>query len=298
MNLLVGGSIIAAVTATGTRTVESRRLVAWLTHSYPAAMGWSAIAGLVALRPLTSHAWPTSAITGGLVLAGSIHLFVRTRGGYSQGRAGLWAFTLSLTLVSALCAAGSMGEGREFPPSLGPRLLHILLAEVAVAGMLVALHGMLQRGRDERYGRWAVERGMRWFVIPTALQMVVGFYFLLALPGPARSRLLGGSATATIELVAGILLAIAAFSAVTHATNAADPRRPLIAGALLLAATLIVMALLREQVKVGYGPAGDAQLPELHPSGTEVAIPLALMAATGIGMTAWLLRRLRSAPPA
>ena len=58
MNLLVGGSIIAAVTATGTRTVESRRLVAWLTHSYPAAMGWSAIAGLVALRPLTSHVWP------------------------------------------------------------------------------------------------------------------------------------------------------------------------------------------------------------------------------------------------
>jgi len=326
MNLLTGGAIIAAVMATMKGNVESRRLVAWLTRTFPAAMIWSAIAGALALhvlgslampqgrfqsvpRPTLGHeaadgTWPILTIISGLVIAGSLHRFTLTRGGASRAKVGMWAFTLSLSTVSALCVAGLnvdeqdfLGARPEFGPSLAPRFFHTLLAAVAVAGMLVALHGLLQRRRDERYSRWVVERGMRWFVVPTALQMVVGFYLLLALPGAVRSRFLGGSPVATAEIIAGILLAIAAFSVVTHATNAADPRRPLIAGAVLLAGTLIVMALLREQVRYAYLEKAYARLPECRPSAGEVAIPLALMGATGIGMAAWLLRRLDAAPP-
>jgi hypothetical protein len=336
MNLLVGGSIIAAATATFTADATSRRLVAWLARSFPAAMGWSTIAGLLALYLLDDLAsppssfpsasppaagdapvqgwwlpragvaggWPIVAIIAGLVVAGLLHGLVVRRGGAPRSRAGMWAITVSLAVVTALCAAGAdtdeqvfLGTRTAFGPSLAPRLLHILLAAVAVSGMLVALHGLSQRRRDAAYGRRAAEIGMRWFAIPTAIQMVVGFYFLLAIPAAARSRLLGGSPVATAELVAGILLAIAALSVVTHATSAAEPGRPLIAGALLLAATLIVMSVLREQVRFAYVREAYARSPGRPPSWAEVAIPLALMAATGAGMTLWLLRRLRAAPP-
>jgi hypothetical protein len=336
MNLLVGGSIIAAATATFSDDATSRRLVGWLARSFPAAMGWSSIAGLVALylldalaMPPSSFAntpppaagdalvqgrwfpgagvaggWPIVPIIVGLVVALSLHAFVAWRGGAARSRAGSWAIAVSLSAVAALCAAGAdtgeqvfLGTRTAFGPSLGPRLLHILLAAVAVSGMLVALHGLSQRRRDEAYGRRAAEIGMRWFAIPTAIQMVVGFYFLLAIPAAARSRLLGGSSVATAELVSGILLAIAAFSVVTHATSAAEPGRPLIAGALLLAATLIVMSLLREQVRFAYVREAYARSPGRAPSWAEVAIPLALMAATGARMALWLLGRLRAAPP-
>lgn len=248
MNLLLGGAVIAAVTAMRDGS-EARRLVGWLKGTFPGAL--ACLAGACAAEALVPR------------------------------RPGVEIFSLWLMPGSGLV----------------PWLLHVFLAAIAVAGMIVALHGLIQRKRDASYGDQAVQHGMRWFVIPTALQMVAGFYLLLALPGPVRSRFLGGSPAATAELMVGIVLAIAAFSVVTHATHAAAPRPLLMAGVALLSATLIVMALLRAQVRSGRLEQTLDRLPGPHPPPGDVAISLAMMAATGAGMTWWLIRRLRTAPP-
>jgi hypothetical protein len=126
--------------------------------------------------------------------------------------------------------------------------------------------------------------------------MVVGFAFLLSLPSPIRSHFLGGSPAATAELAAGILLAIAAFIAATHATHAADPERGVIAGSTLLGATLLAMILLREQLAAAPVPVDPAIVrSETLGAAEPVFLAAALMIIAG-GMSRWILRRLAALP--
>jgi len=305
MNLLAGGAVIAAVTAMSPGA-HAVRLSAWMTGSLPGAAVWTIAAGLPALwiRDRISgsngpgQGWPLREIAIFLAVAALAHLALVRRPESRRSSAVRSVFALAVTAIGLACALGmSPGAPRFSDPTLLPRFLHMLVAAIAVAGMLVALHGLRAWRFDAAYGDWVMRLGVRWFVIPTAVQMVVGFSLLLSLPGPVRSRFLGGSPVATAEMAIGIALAIAVLFVATHAAHAADPRSLVTFGAALLAATLLAMSLLREQIAAAH-PPGDPEILAGPPRApVEIALVAAVLLIVAAGAGFWMARRVAALPP-
>ena len=135
-------------------------------------------------------------------------------------------------------------------PTFWPRYLHVLLGAVAVAALGAALYGVLRRSRDPQLAGWAIRRGTTVFGVATAANVFVGMLFLLALPKPVLIRLVGGDGWAMTLLALGIFLGIAAAGLALLALGAKDAVRATWAQLGLLAATLVVMVLLRDQVRL------------------------------------------------
>ena len=134
-------------------------------------------------------------------------------------------------------------------PRFWPRYLHVLLGAVAVAALGVALYGVLRRAREPQLAAWAIRRGTTVFGVATAANVFVGLLFLLAQPSAILIRLVGGDAWAMALLALGILLGVAAAGLALLALGAKDAVRATWAQLGSLAATLVVMVLLRDQVR-------------------------------------------------
>jgi hypothetical protein len=173
-----------------------------------------------------------------------------------------------------------------------PRYLHVLLGAVAVAALGAALYGVLRRGRDPELAAWAIRRGTTVFGVATAANVFVGTLFLLALPKPILIRLAGGDAWAMGLLAVGILLGIATAGLALLALGAKDTVRVTWGQLGLLLATLVVMVLLRDQVRaIALRDAGFE-----HPAwvatqwGPLAAFVVLLVAA--VATIAWMARAL------
>jgi hypothetical protein len=134
-------------------------------------------------------------------------------------------------------------------PTLWPRYLHVLLGSVAVAGLGLALLGVSRRSAAPALAAWATRRGTTVFALATAANVFVGLLFLLALPKSVLVRLVGGDRTAMVVLALGIVLAVAAAGLALLSLGAKNAARATWAQAGLLSATLVVMVLLRDQVR-------------------------------------------------
>jgi hypothetical protein len=134
-------------------------------------------------------------------------------------------------------------------PTFWPRYLHVLLGAVAVAALGAALFGALRRGRDPGLGAWAIRHGTTVFGLATAANVFAGMLLLLAQPKPVLIRLAGGDSRAMTLLAVGILLGVAAAGLALLALGARNGVRATWALAGLLAATLVVMVLLRDEVR-------------------------------------------------
>jgi hypothetical protein len=250
----------------------------------------------------------------------------RSRRGLVPGSATGWTAAILVAVAALLCVNAQNSDERNItdlapPPllplfallsgeageiqrivsagtSLVPRLLHLLIGAVAVAGMMVAVHGILQRRRDAAYAQWATKHGALWLAAPTAIQLAVGSWFLVALPEPVRSRFLGGSMAATAELIVGILLAVAVLILITQAGSVARPAPLVWAGAASLSLLLLVMILLREQARYGYLTESYEMFPESGRSMGQIAAAAGLLMVAAALFAVWLIRRLRTAPQA
>ena len=134
-------------------------------------------------------------------------------------------------------------------PTFWPRYLHVLLGAVAVAALGAALYGVLRRAREPQLAAWAIRRGTTVFGVATAANVFVGMLFLLSQPKPTLIRLVGGDAWAMGLLALGIVLGVAAAGLALLALGAKDTVRVTWGQVGLLVATLVVMVLLRDQVR-------------------------------------------------
>ena len=94
--------------------------------------------------------------------------------------------------------------------TLVPRYLHFFAAAVAVGGLLLMLLAWLKRASDVEYRRYIFRIGGRAFEYATMAQFAVGFWFLATLPEAQRALFMGGTGTATLLLITGIVAAVAA----------------------------------------------------------------------------------------
>jgi hypothetical protein len=209
--------------------------------------------------------------------------------------------TRALRPESFLEAYRTSGRGLSLSlddPTLWPRYLHLLLGAVAVAAFGVALYGALRRAADPAFAAWAIRRGTALFAVATAANVFAGMLFLLAQPKPVLMRLVGGDARAMTLLALGILLGIAAAGLALLALGARNAVGVVWGQAGLLGGTLVVMVLLRGEVRqLALRDAGFA-----HPAwvvtqwGPLVAFAVLLVAA--VATICWMARALARGPGA
>ncbi len=87
-------------------------------------------------------------------------------------------------------------------PSIYPRFLHVIVASVAVGGMIYAFY-FNRKGNKEN-----VKEGLNIFAYATMLQIVVGLWFLLSHPNEIIFKFMGKDILATIVFTVGIITAV------------------------------------------------------------------------------------------
>lgn len=129
-------------------------------------------------------------------------------------------------------------------PTLLARYLHMMTGSLAVGGLFVALYTSVVLKRDQEVSAIGVRLGMQLFTWLTALQLLVGTWFLVTLPTEIMKRFMGGNAGATALLGAGILLAVASF--------VTGYRRQVMATLWLTLPLVYVMSFMRDSLRTGY----------------------------------------------
>jgi len=160
------------------------------------------------------------------------------------------------------------------------RLLHFVVASMAMAGLGVALLSRLWRKDAPEFAAWAHRYGLRWFQAGTGVEFLVGSWFLLSLPAEVRGQFLGASTLGTLLLVAAVMLAIVALVAAG---------RSLAVSTLAIVGTISLMAVMRHLVRVAYlQPYFDPR--SLPVQGQWVVFVLfAILLVAGIATVAWML---------
>jgi len=132
-----------------------------------------------------------------------------------------------------------------------PRWLHIVIGALAVCGIWIMWLGRLEHPRDSEYGKFKMELGYRLFAIPTMINILVGFVFMMTLPRDIMMRLMGKSMPETMLWVIGMGLAIWAIPVLKRSIDAPESAAlPLGTG--LMTVTIIAMVVLRDMVRSAY----------------------------------------------
>jgi hypothetical protein len=171
-------------------------------------------------------------------------------------------------------------------PVLLPRYLHMMTGALAVGGLCVALYSSAVLKDDSSLAKAGINLGMQLFTWLTALQVIVGTWFLLTLPTEVMKRFMGSNMLATGLLAAGILLAAA--------TLVTGYQRKVKATLWLTIMLVYIMAFMRDSVRTGY------LVPYFDVTGVPVNMqwsPLVFFLVTfvlGLGVIVWMLLQLPS----
>ncbi|KDA54623.1 hypothetical protein EG19_10710 [Thermoanaerobaculum aquaticum] len=232
VNVVLGGSILAALAGNGRRELQSFFVNAnsWAI-SFAITFG---IAPLLFVQVLYGRFFYTATILVagawlgmlGFLMVGYYLNYVakfRLQKGQSAGLAvplsALCFLIIAATqvMVNLLHLQPSRWEGvwtqaksALADPTFVPRFLHFLLAALAMAGALaayVAVRRSKTQGQTAELAEMA-RFGVKAALYTTVVQLLVGFWLLLALPSPVLSGLMKGGAATTLPLGLGILAGI------------------------------------------------------------------------------------------
>ena len=256
------------------------------------AWPWLAVIALVMLGYygfyLYSYRWECLQRARLWVLLGSAIVFMVVAAIYSN------AITLMLrpeAFASIYHTAGAGSHWNFDDPTAVPRYLHFFVASFAVTGLFVVIYALGKLRNDESYARWGLRYGAAWFVLATIVQMSIGIWFLVALPRPVMLQFMGGSVFATGLLGAGIMLPIVSLMLIHSASRAVRPKLAAWSGIGVLAATLIVMVLIRDVVRDGYLVGKFDVMDRVADPQWGVIVVFTLVLLGGLGTVAYLLKK-------
>lgn len=129
-------------------------------------------------------------------------------------------------------------------PTVIPRYFHFVIGAVAVAGLYLALIGHFNFIKSKVNRETLIEKGMRYFTVATAIQIVMGLWFLLSLPREVMLLFMGRSGYGTIMLLLGIVLAFAALYL--------GYRQRVVQTSIVTLVLLIDMIFMRDLVRIAY----------------------------------------------
>jgi hypothetical protein len=182
-------------------------------------------------------------------------------------------------------------------PALYPRYLHMLLGAIAVAGVWFMIIGVRRRSGDEEWSAWLMKYGSRIFTYATTVNIIVGFWFLAALPRRAMMIFMGQNPAATAVFLVSLVFILGTFGAV-HVAAKRRSGRVMTMGAASLTVVLVLMAVMRQQVRAAYlEPHFRLEQLTVEPQWGVFAL-FVLTLAAGLGMVAWLVKVALGARPA
>lgn len=136
-------------------------------------------------------------------------------------------------------------------PTFWPRTLHFVLASVAMAGAVLAFVAVRRAATaTDREGCEGMARfGLRAAFVATVLEIVDGFWLLLALPPDVLRAFMRGGAVTMIPLTAGILFGIFLLVLLSQITDPLAEPKKVRRVAEVIVATVVVMVLTRHQLR-------------------------------------------------
>lgn len=129
-------------------------------------------------------------------------------------------------------------------PVLWPRYLHFVTASIAVAGLFSAIVWRLREKKGVAGAADKMKTGLKIFAVATMVQVVIGFWLLMALPREVMMKYMGQNMLYTLTLFLGIVLAIAAIMIAVLGR--------LLPTVVVLLATVAVMILMRTFLRTAY----------------------------------------------
>ena len=327
MNVLVGGSVLAAyVRIREGASARARELLTRLSQPLPvvvAATVTLGVAPLLFLQVLYGRlffvssilmAWVWLAIVPALIGVYYATYFIagRAKRGLVAspwlygavavvllGIGFLYTNNMALMLRADRFAALYDASGRGLhlnlsDPTLWPRWLHMMLGAVGVGGLGLVLFGFLPSNASSDAGRLARRIGAQASAGATALNVLVGLWFVTRLPSGTLERFLGGDVFATTILVTGVVLAFGTVVMLVLLARADASARLALGGAGGLLLTVIAMLFVRDQVRTaGLDRVGFAETTWVVPQWDVFALfVLFLVAAlTTVGWMGWAFFR-------
>lgn len=266
MNVVLGGSIISAA-ARFRRGDDARRLAAWFGKVMPSAVAATitfGVAPLLFVQALYGRLFFSSSVLMArfwfavvpILIVAYYGTYLVAYRGEKVGRivtpivallfasiAFIYCNNMSFMLRPQTFFGRYLADARGVQLNVGdamflPRLLHMLLGAIAVAGFAVVVYGAIMRRSDARHGAWAMRYGALWLTAATALNVATGMWWLLVLPREVLLRLTPG------WLVAGIICAV-----ITFVMILAAPRHRVTWSGLALLATLVTMLFARDDLR-------------------------------------------------
>ncbi|MBX7187251.1 MAG: hypothetical protein K1Y01_19065 [Vicinamibacteria bacterium] len=136
-------------------------------------------------------------------------------------------------------------------PTFAPRLLHFVLAAIAMAGAVLAFVATRRAAAmDDREACLGMARfGLRAAFAASALELVDGFWLLLALPRDVLTAFMRGGAATMIPLTAGILLGVLLLMVLSRITDPLAQTKDVRRVAELLVGAVVFMVLTRHQLR-------------------------------------------------
>lgn len=151
-----------------------------------------------------------------------------------------------LLLESATGGRLSLADHTTFP-----RWLHIIIGALAVCGIWIMWLGRSEHRRDADYGKFKLALGYQMFAIPTMINIIVGFIFMMTLPREIMLRLMGKGLPETALWMIGMGLALGAMPILKRAV-AAPQSAALPLGTAMMTVTIAAMVILRDMVRSAY----------------------------------------------
>jgi hypothetical protein len=334
MNLLLGGSVIGAVSRLrGRRDEKAAALADRIARALPVVMAATITPGVAALLFLQARygrVFFSATILMAVPWLSIVPLFIlayygaylaasggrEARGAWRVVRNGVpWGIALLVVAIgvifsnamslmarpesfAARFAADASGLHLNFgDPTLAPRVLHVLLGAIALAGAAVSVGGFLLRRRDAALSQWMVRHGVLWCTGATALNLLPGFWWLAALPRDTLLRFLGRDPLATLLFAAGILAGLSALGHLIPAALADEPRSLLAGGAGSMVASVACMAGVRDLARrADLEAAGFRVTPWVVPQWGAIALFAVFLAAAAVTV-GWMLRKMMKAAP-
>ncbi len=312
MNAMLGGGIIALLSSLR-KNEQSLLISKEFSYKWPYTIAFAVnmgVAPLLFIQVLYGHfiysssilmaVWWLSIVVMLILAYYSTYIFYFKFDSLGSMRALMAGFSVALLLVIAFLFSNNMtlmlqperwsayfsdaggGVLNLSDPTLIPRYLHFVVGAVAIAGLYLALVSRFNFTKSSVDPAALQELGMRYFTGATAIQILIGFWFLLALPREVMLLFMGKSAWGTILLTLGLLLTVAVLY-LGH-------KRHVVKSALSALLLMLVMVLMRDLVRTGY-LAPYFSLGDLQVTGEYSPLIFFLVTfVAGLGLVGYMLK--------
>jgi hypothetical protein len=325
MNVVLGGSILAAVV--GTRDIgRDLRTFFVETNSWAISLAVTfGIAPLLFLQVLFGRFFYSATILVAWLWFGMLVLLTigyylnyvakyRLRDGRPVSLV-LWLEAICFVLIAAIQVAVNLlhlepgrwtavagGYFAAFlDPSFLPRFLHFVLAAVTLSAAILAFTAA-RRASSGKQGPLTGDLarfGVTTALYATVAQVIVGIWLLLALPGDVLRAFMAGGAPTMIPLVLAILVALGLLVVLARIRDPLATPALVRHGAELIVAAMVVMVITRHELRGFYlAPARASEVLAVKPQWDAFALFLVVFVLC-VGLTVWaVVRALRDRPAA